>query len=242
MAAERFFLLHFLRRLPEEQIRRDGRAEDGDERCPPPGPTGRRGQKRIMGDGAPMRADLHGRDDVGEEHEREPLEGAGNGGVAEPDRRPANQHGEPHHPEVRAGPRQKLCRVGHSGEIGSDVDGVGDEEREADRCQDGTREFFLQRAHESFSGHHADPGTHELHCRHQRPRDECRPEECRSKARAGDGVRGDAGRIVIGRAGDDTGTECGPESTDGAHGALWSAHCGARSQSRGLPCPSGGFA
>jgi len=67
----------FLRRLPEKEVRADGRAEDadehGEERTRPLHVRNERGAQ----DGAPVRSRQEGRDHVHEQHERQPLEDAG---------------------------------------------------------------------------------------------------------------------------------------------------------------------
>ena len=71
--------------------------------------------------------------DVGDEHEREPLERAGDGDVAQADGGDGDADAEHDDPDVRVDAGEQLRGVGHAGEVGADVDGVRDEERDGAR-------------------------------------------------------------------------------------------------------------
>ena len=67
------------------------------------------------------------------------------------------------HPDVRVDPGEQLGGVGHAGEIGADVDGVRDEQRDGGNDEHRARELVPERAGDSLAGHHADARAHRLH-------------------------------------------------------------------------------
>ena len=94
--------------------------------------TGDRGDEGVVQESPPVGADVDRRDDVGEEHERQPLQHRGDLVVAQADRRPRDADTEEHDEEVRVQPCQHLGGVGHAGEVRADVDRVGGQQRQAD--------------------------------------------------------------------------------------------------------------
>ena len=225
-APERLLLFDLLRGLPEEQIRADGRAEDGDDRRPSGFAARHVDRQDIMKHLAPVRANVERRADVHEEDEGQPLEHAGEHRVAESDRRECDADAEKNHPYVRGEPGEQLGGIRHAGEVGSDVHGIRAKERERRDEEYRSGKAMAQRICQAASGHHADPGAHHLHRGHQRPGDDRCPQEPAAELRAGDGVRRDTGRIVVRGARDDPGSECVPESPNLAPGGRVAAFAG----------------
>ena len=60
---------------------------------------------------------------------------------------------------------------------------------------------------EALSRHLADAGAHHLHRGHQRPRKQRGPQQLGSQLRAGNGIRGNARRVVVSSPGNDPGPE-----------------------------------
>ena len=77
-----------------------------------------------------------------------------------------------------------------------------------DECkQQPSWKSLLEIRSQALSRHLADAGAHHLHRGHQRPRKECGPEKFGSELRAGNGVCGDARRVVVSSPGNDSGPE-----------------------------------
>jgi hypothetical protein len=93
-------LLHFLRRLPEEEIRTDRRAEHGDDHRPRGASRGRARQKRGPCNRGPVWMNRDRRCEVGKQREGEPLEHPGHGAVGQPDGGPGDPTAEQHDPQV----------------------------------------------------------------------------------------------------------------------------------------------
>jgi hypothetical protein len=210
-ASHALFFLHFLRRLPEEEIWADRRAKNRDQRGPRAVHMRHMRHEGIVCHDRPRGTDVERSDDVRQEYERQPLQSIGDRRVSQPDRGHRDADAEHHDPDVRAQTREQLGRVGHAGEVGADVDRVGDEQCDGGGKQHRAREPVAERAGDALARHHADAGAHRLHGDHQRPGEERRPEERRPVLRTGYRVGGDARGIVVGGAGDDAGSEAPPE-------------------------------
>lgn len=79
---------------------------------------------------------------IHEQNEREPSQYAREQNVAKANCCPTNTDTSNHDPDMRADVRQQRHCVGHSREIGADVDRVCDEERAACDCQNSARKLF----------------------------------------------------------------------------------------------------
>jgi hypothetical protein len=90
------------------------------------------------------------------------------------------------------------------------------QQRERSAKQEPARSFSSQGVGETLAGGHANARAHELHRGHQQLVQESSPEKRRAHLRAGDGVSGHSGWIVVGRAGDESRPESGKEATDDA--------------------------
>jgi hypothetical protein len=67
---------------------------------------------------------------------------------------------------------------------------------------------------QAATGNHAQPGAHDLHCRHHRKRKQSGPQRSEAKGSAGNRVRRDARRVIIGRAGDEARSEVREEAAE----------------------------
>src|SRR5205807_3648586 len=77
---------------------------------------------------------------------------------------------------------------------------------------------------DAVTGHATDARRHDLDADHQRRREQHAPQHAESELRTRLRVRRDAARIVIGRAGDETGAEAAEKIADAVdHGRLWRA-------------------
>jgi hypothetical protein len=132
--------------------------------------------------------------------------------ITKPDGGEGNGDSKNENEIMRINASEHLRGIRHPAQIRSDVDGVGNEQRARDNRDDRARKFVMKRAGQTATGHHSDSGAHELHCGHQRPGDQRRPKQRRAERRASARISGDAGRIVIGRTGDNTGPEFGKET------------------------------
>ena len=126
--AARLLLLDLLRRLPEEEIGRDRRAEDPDERGDVGGvPAERRhhgGRPRLPPVG--MREDR--RDDVGKEHRGHPFEIFREGRVARVHGDEHDAGAEERHEGKGRGSGEHRRGLRHARQVGGDVEDVGREE------------------------------------------------------------------------------------------------------------------
>ncbi len=205
--ALRLLFLDFLGGLPEEHVGRDRCAEDaGDDE-----------QERE--------AELDVRDEGGlEDLSPRLLYDEGGGGVRQQRQGQPLQHpriglvGDHHlqqHDQDRGpdGIEDEGCGdrqpggLGHRADIRADVDGVGDDEQEYEPDQHLPGITVLDRAREAGAGHRADPGAGFLDRDQQGDLVERGPELAVSELRARLGIGGDAGRIVVGGAGDQSRAE-----------------------------------
>ena len=205
--AHRFFLFDFLTGLPEEEVWTDRRAEDRDQRRPRGMAAGPGRHECRTQDFGPVRLGDECGDHVREQREREPLQRVGDLVIAQAHRRVADAETEQRFVDLRRTAAEHLRRVAHAGEIGRDVDRVGDQQRQREQRDQPAWKFLAQRAGEADSGDHADARAHHLHAAHQRPCQESRPQHAGAELRTCDRIRRDAGWIVIRGARRDAGPE-----------------------------------
>jgi hypothetical protein len=219
----RLFVFYFLRRLPKEQVRADRRTENRHEHSP--GFTSLRPARNKSGthDCAPIGLQHERRDDVSEETRRKPFQDSGNLIVATANGGEGDDDAEEHHVIVRIKAGKHFRTIGHAGEIGANVDRIRSEECNRHARHDPFRELLPERSAQPCARHHSDARTHHLHRRHQRPGEARGPKHGGAKLRSRHRVSGNAGRIVIGRAGDKAGTETGKETNNRIPG---SGRCG----------------
>ena len=123
---------------------------------------------------------------IGHEHDREQRE-----------------DGEADRIDVGAAARDQMRRRAHGGEVGTDVDRVGDKQERHQDPDDGPGEDARHVGGKPVPGDTADAGADRLHGDDQRQDQHHGPHQ--PDAELGTCLRmgGDAARIVVGRAGDD---------------------------------------
>ena len=110
-----------------------------------------------------------------------------------------------------APPTSSCTRVGHRGDVGGDVDRVGDDQQADQRHRQPARADPADVRREALPRDPADARRQHLDADHQRQRQEQRPDEREAELRAGLRIGRDAARIVVGRAGDQPRPEPGRE-------------------------------
>jgi hypothetical protein len=233
-------VLDLLRRLPEEQVRADRRAEHGDDHrrvflqrsrgrqeCP--------GLDRFQERLSPRHADRQDDRDVGEHRERQPLEDAHRTLVREQHLRGDADGAEGEHVERLRPADDQLERFGHRADVGGDVDGVGDDQHRHQRDGQPARAHLVDVGREPVTRGPADARREHLDADHERRRQQQRPDEGEAELRAGLRVGGDAARVVVGGAGDEAGPEAARERLEAFLARLLRLGCGRR-RGGGLRC------
>jgi hypothetical protein len=206
--------LDLFRGLPEEQIGRDRRAGDGDDRREE-GAVQTEGRGESPAEGrAPVGPSHKGIDDVGEEDQCQELEVGGEDAIGHQ----YLQHGDANprrHDDGAVGDAgQQPDASRYSGDVGAEVSGVGDEEHEDEEQEDRAGIAAAQGEGQALAGHKADAGAHVLDGRVQGQRQEAGPEQAVARARARQRVRGDAAGVIVGCAGYDARAGQGQQATD----------------------------
>lgn len=104
-------------------------------------------------------------------------------------------------------PVEQVRSVRDAAQVGPDVDRLGHEQRAGRRGEQPSRIFRPQCASQPAAGHQPNSRAHHLYRRHRRPEHGRGSEKLCTELRAGDGVRRDPRRIVVGGAGNDAGPE-----------------------------------
>ena len=200
-------LLDLLRGLPEEEIGADGGAEDRDHHHEIIGVDDslrpHRGEQRR----APR--DLHGEGggDIGKQRQRQEFQ-----------HRRVASIGQEHLEQGRAGREDQRMlvvepaddqreRLRHCGDVGGDVESVGGNQQRHESQHEPARRKLHHVGGQPLAGDPADLRADELNRDHERRGQEDRPQQSVAELRAGLRIGGDARRIVVGRAGDQAGTE-----------------------------------
>ena len=211
-ATGRAVLLHLLGGLPEEQIRRDGGAQDADQdREVVVGPLDPRQQGGPQ-HRRPVGASQEGGEDVGEQHQGEPLEGARDLPVRGPEQQGDDEGRVERRPHRGGYPGHHRARRRHPAQVGPDVDDVGHDQERAGRPQHAARVAVADHARQTPAADHPEPRAHELHRGHEREGEQRGPEWRVPEGGARHRVGRDAGGIVVGRPGDEPRAELGEES------------------------------
>ena len=90
----------------------------------------------------------------------------------------------------------------HGGDVGGDVEGIGDQQQQHDALKHDRRKRGLDVGGQPLAGDPADARAHGLDRRHQREGQRHRPQHVEAELRAGLGIGGDAAGVVVGDAGD----------------------------------------
>jgi hypothetical protein len=155
----------------------------------------------------------HG-DHVGKQEERQPLEDGRELAIGH---KHLQQHGddaEGHRVEMVAAAHHQLQRLAHGGDVGRDVDGVGDDQQQHHAHQKGARRVLTQVGRHALAGDAPYARADELDGDHEGQRQKHRPEQAGAELRPRLRVGGDAGRVVIGGAGDNTWADMAQEGGD----------------------------
>ena len=203
--AERVFLrvLRLLRRLPEEQIRADGGAENGHYRRPKSGARGYRRQDKTAQRLAPGNLHDHQSPEIREEGQGQPPENLHVAFVGDEDLEGGAEDAEEDDiKQVRAAD-QEGERIAHGAEVGADIDRVGDQEKGDDALQQPGRIVLANIAGDAMSGRAADAGADLLNRAHQRIGEEHCPGDRVAELTTRLRIGGYAAGIVIGCPGDE---------------------------------------
>jgi hypothetical protein len=137
------------------------------------------------------------RHDIGEQTERQPPKHARIGPVRKENLQQHRKRGDAYGVEQEWAARQQLECAAHGGEIGSDVDRVGDEDCESNRIGQPARTIGPEIARKAFPGNSSDPGADFLNGRHERVGQQHSPEHRVTEFGSCLGVGGDAARIIV---------------------------------------------
>ncbi len=140
---------------------------------------------------------------VGGERQGQPFQEAGIGLVGDEDLQQHDDRCRHRREEPERRIDHQTAGLGHGPDIGADVDGVGHRDQQHHPDQHRTRIVLLDHPGESAAGDRADAGAGLLDRNQQRDLIERRPQLAIAELGAGLGIGGDAGRVVVGRSGDD---------------------------------------
>ena len=189
--------------LPEEQVRRDGRAQHGDEERQIGLAQLDVGNKGVAEDASPLMGDEDGDDEIREKCSAEHLEDerdAGEGAQHQQCRDEAARHQRPD--PGRSGVEELHARA-DGDEVGGDVEAVGHDESDEEHGEDrstGPVESLDGQLAEPCAGRKCRAVTDLLDRGHQRQGQQGGPQERQAVLGTGLGVGGDPGGIVVGRA------------------------------------------
>ncbi len=201
-------LLDLLGALPEEQVGADGGAEHGHDQG-----DGRPIELQLRphdpGPGfGPVHVDDHHHGHIGEQHQGQPFQ---HPDVAVVGHQQLQQQGDDAEaygvPGAVALADHHAGGLAHGGQVGPDVDGVGHEQQRHQDQHDRAGEHLLDVRRQALAGDPADPRRDHLDRRHQREGQDHGPQHVQAEARPGLGIGGDAGGVVVGRAGDHARTQ-----------------------------------
>lgn len=153
--------------------------------------------------------DLHDEDQghVSEQHHRQPFQEGRIFAVGNEELEQQRDDREADREDMPAAASNQLGGVAHRGKVGADIDRIGDEQEPDQHHHDPSRHDLAQVPGEPVSRHAADPRADQLHRAHQRIGQHHRPQQHRAERRAGLRICGDTARIVVGRSGDQPGTQ-----------------------------------
>ena len=148
-----------------------------------------------------MNRENHG--DVGQQRQRQPLQVANVGLVAQIHLQDQAQHAEAHAIQMRGAAQQQPQRLAHRRNIRRDVDGVGDQQETDDAVQHRPRKHRLHIRGQALARDEPETRADHLDAHHQRVGEQHRPQHAVAELRAGLGIGRNAARIVVGRARDE---------------------------------------
>jgi len=160
--------LDLFARLPEEEIRRDGRAEDRDERRHVRGFEAEGRHDRRAERLEQIRMDDEDVDDVREQREGQPLERIGDEPVAAEhlEDEDANRDGDNEPDGLDVG--ERVDRIGDRSKVGPDIDRVRAEQEQYRAVEDGSWIVVPEHAGQTLTAHQPEPRADVLDRRHER--------------------------------------------------------------------------
>ena len=142
---------------------------------------------------------------IGKQREREPLQQRCQAAVRHQHLKHHRDDADPYRIHMGTATRHQLDCVPHGGHIRRDVDDVGDDQQDHHADQKPARRVLAQIGCDAFAGDAPDAGADQLNRNHEGQREKHRPDHAGAKLRAGLGVSGDAGWVIVRSAGDHTG-------------------------------------
>lgn len=191
------FFFDLVRRLPEEQVRRDRGPENREQHgdvllvCPPF--RCECGVEHF----APGRPDDECDRDIRKQGERGQLDVSRERGVVRSRGEYHDGRGEEDNEQERRNTREHLACVGHSAEIGPDIEHIRCKQRRTGHVHEWPRIVAFERARQAGSRDETDTGTGQFDGVHQGEREHRRPQCAETEAGARHRVRRDSGRVVI---------------------------------------------
>ena len=169
------------------------------------------GDQRRTRDLAPRDGHAERGRDVEQQHQCEEFQQAGVAVIGQPHFQHETDRAEHQRVEDLRTADDEAQRLAHRGEIGRDIDRVGNDEKPDQHEQHRRGQFVRDVAREPLPRLPADPCADDLDRRHERQRQEHGPGQREAELRAGLAVGRDPARIVVGRAGDEPRAERPPE-------------------------------
>jgi hypothetical protein len=145
-------LFHLLRGLPEKQVGRNRGAQQRDDHHPVARGPLQLGNHQVMQHLRPLHLHQEHGDHVGKQEERQPFQDGRQLAVGH---KHLQQHGddtEGHRMEMVAAAHHQLQRLAHGGDVGRDVDGVGDHQQKHHAHQKGARRVLAQVGRHALAG------------------------------------------------------------------------------------------
>ncbi len=198
--------LHLLAGLPEEEVRRDGRAQKRDEDADVPGVEPDRRDQRSGQDAPDVGPCEQGGADVGKKGQGKPLEDPLDEAIGAEDLEPDDPQADGHDEDDRRDRHEQVDGRRDGSDVRPGVQRVGDHQGDHGRIE-GAGVVLPEHARQAPSAHQADLGAHVLDGRHHRQHRERQPERREAVLRSGLGVGPDARGIVVRCAGDEARTE-----------------------------------
>ena len=190
--------------LPEEQVRRDSRAQHGDQEHQVGLVQLDMGDERVAQDTAPLVGDQDGHDEIGQERCAQQLECERDAGEGAQDQQGGDEGARRQRPQPGRPGVQELHAGADGDQVGGDVEAVGHDEGAQQDGEDhpaGSLEVPHGQLAETCSGRQGGAVTDLLDRGHQRQCQQGGPQERQAVLGACLGVGGDPGRVVVGRAG-----------------------------------------
>ncbi len=201
-AFDRLHVLDFLGGLPKEEIGADGGAEDTHDDGGGVGVEGEFGPDRAQRNFAPRDMNREQHRGVGQQGEGQPFQEKDIAVIGNENLQKQRSEHEKRRHEMAIEPADELAHLPHGGDVGGDVQRIGDQQQQHDGLKDHRREGRLDVGGETFPRDPADARAHRLDRGHQRKGQRHGPQHIQAELCAGLGVSGDPARVVVGDARD----------------------------------------